>query len=193
MVRLKIAVLVIGAVVGYFGIQEWRLATTAKPTPQRLTASQLVKNGPGKNAHVLLSAYSPVGDQIVYQEKSKGGSWQCVWLPLQPVGFFGLAPGGPVRILFKSKKASNEGELNQIFMGGGPLKGMIVNKIESLGREEKKHLSQGYPGIDFDTCYIFEHERAPASTGKVVGLIGGGGILLLVGMAWAAADMQKNQ
>ncbi|HEU5119054.1 MAG TPA: hypothetical protein VFT74_20865, partial [Isosphaeraceae bacterium] len=142
---------------------------------------------------ILLTGYAPVGEQIVYQEKSKGGPWQCVWLPLQPMGFLGLAPGGPVRILFKTKKASNENELNQIFMGGGPLRGMIVNKVESLGSEEKKHLTQGYPGIDFDKCYIFEHERHPAGTTQVVGMMGGGGFLFLIGLAWFTAGWQKNR
>jgi hypothetical protein len=192
MVRLKIALMILGGVVGFFGIQEWRLATAAKPTPQRLSAAQLVDKGPGKNAHILLTNYTAAGNDFVYEENKRTHKWQKVWIPLQPDGgLFGLQPGGPVRILFKSKKASGEGDLAGIFMGLPPLKGMIVNKIESLGREEKDLLRARYPSIDFDHCYIFEHDRSPASTAQVVGLMGGGGFLILLGMAWVAADMKK--
>ena len=41
--------------------------------------------------------------------------------------------------------------------------GLIINEIESLGKEEKKLLSKSYPGIDFSQVYIIEHNRSPAS------------------------------
>jgi hypothetical protein len=70
---------------------------------------------------------------------------------------------------------------------------MVVNKIESIGSKERKLLAESYPGIDFNTCYLFEHDRHPAGTGKVVGLMGGGGFLLLIGMAWIAAGVQSER
>jgi hypothetical protein len=59
---------------------------------------------------------------------------------------------------------------------------MIVNKVSSIGGEEKRILAQNYPGVNFDTVYILEHGREPASTGKSFGMMGGGALLSCLGV-----------
>ena len=73
------------------------------------------------------------------------------------------------------------------------VQGMVVNEIESLDSEEKRILSESYPGIDFDRCTIFEHGRKPKGMGMIAAYIGGGGLLALLGLFWTFGGMRKKQ
>ena len=63
------------------------------------------------------------------------------------------------------------------------MQGLVVNRIEELGSEEKDLLRQDYPGLDFNKCLILEEGRQPSEFGAVF-LMGGGGLALLLGGGW---------
>ena len=54
--RFVLVLIIIGAVLTFAGVQEMRLSSAAKPEPQEISCSELIENGPGDNAHVLLRA-----------------------------------------------------------------------------------------------------------------------------------------
>ncbi len=208
MERLKIAMIVIGGVIGFLGFQEWQLRTVAKDQAQSITASQLAARGPGNNAHIILTDFFPSPGACVYESKRQGGPWTKVWVPIVAMDssyvqellrkFPNGNVNGPVptptdvRIILKTTKAKDEHELASLFEREGQLHGMVINKIESLGSDEKRLLSESYPGIDISRCYIVDHDRSPAGTGKVLGLLGGGGFLVLGGVAWLVAGRKKG-
>jgi hypothetical protein len=203
--RIKFLPLIIGGVLFFFGFQEWRLATKARGQPQRITAAQLEANGPGDNAHIELADFLFCNNYVYKsssQRAAQAGNWETVWIPAVPLdgpyvqrlrsmaaagqiqpNF--IPPPDDVRIIIKSSKVKGEGDLQRLG-DADTLKGVVVNEIESLGSEEKKHLQESYPGIDFSRCWIVQHEREPAGAGKVLGLMGGGGTLFLAGLAWLA-------
>ena len=196
--RILLAMLVGGGVLVFFGVQEMRLAKAAKAQPQSITAADLIQSGPGDNAHVLMKDFLMCDFAYVYQSSKKGGDWKNVWVPVVPVGgeyhkkilsmvkpdgsFEGTPPmPTDIRLIVKSGKVSNEREVGAL-AGQDTLQGVIVNKIESLGGEQKKILKESYPGVDVANVLILEHDRKPATAGKSFGFIGGGALLSCMGV-----------
>jgi hypothetical protein len=196
--RILLAMLVGGGVLVFLGIQEMRLSKAAKLEPQTITAADLIKSGPGDNAHVLMKDFMLCGNAYVYQAKKGGGAWNNVWIPavplggeyhqkllsmLKPDGTLDGTPPAPtdIRLIIKSSKTPNEQSVEAL-ANQDTLQGLIVNKIESLGGEQKKILRESYPGVDFANVLILEHDRKPATAGKSFGFIGGGALLSCMGV-----------
>ena len=196
--RILLVMLVGGGVLVFFGIQEMRLAKATKPEPQSITAADLIASGPGDNAHVVMKDFLMCDFAYVYQAKKGGGPWKNVWVPVVPVGgdyhkkILGMVkPDGTIdgtppmpdniRLIVKSSKVPNEQSVGAL-ASQETLQGVIVNKIESLGSEQKKILKESYPGVDFANVLILEHDRKPATAGKSFGFMGGGAMLSCVGV-----------
>jgi len=198
MVRFGIALLVVGGVMGFFGIQECRLRSAASTTPQEISLKDLIAHGPENNAHVIVKDYS-LCENFIYEkpEKSNADTWNKVWIPAVPAQANAQQKNGlaakpnHVDALIKSKHVHKESELARL--AGPTVQGMVVNKIESLGSEEKKKLSETYPGTDFSKCLIIEEGREPAGPGKLAALVGGGLLLLLVGGAVALFGFTRRK
>lgn len=212
MIRLKLAAIVIGVVLVVFGVREWQLKTVAKDTPQSISAEDLEAKGPGDNAHIVLTDFlmCPQGYVYEYKQRRGGGgdqTWTKVWVPVVPLGgpyhtqiLSMLGPNGEVRgelprpqnikILVKSTKARNEADI-EAMANADTLDGLVINKIESLGGDEKQKLAESYPGIDFSKCWIIEADRKPWGVAQVLGMMGGGGALTLAGLAWIAAGRRQ--
>ena len=62
------------------------------------------------------------------------------------------------------------------------VKGMIVNKISSLGWEEQGLIRQSFPNLDFKDLLILQENRKPSGPATSYGMMGGGGALVLVGL-----------
>ncbi|HEV3257692.1 MAG TPA: hypothetical protein VG013_12475 [Gemmataceae bacterium] len=141
MIRFGIVLLVVGGVVGFMGIQEWRLRSAASHTPQEIALQDLIAHGPGDNAHVIVKDYNLCENFIYESEKPNTDRWNKVWVPVVPaVAKAPLQNGLAARtnhvdVLIKSTHVHNQGELTRLT--GPRLQGMVVNKIESLGSEEK--------------------------------------------------------
>jgi hypothetical protein len=187
--RLGIALLIFGGILGFFTIQEGRLAATASAVPQEITLQQLIARGPAGNAHIILKDFE-FGDNSVYQaDEHNNASWNKVWVPVVPrQGNQDVAAGRIVNLqaIVKSSKVKNAAALDQ-FVKTTTLQGMVTNRIDSLGSEERGILQQSYPQTDFSKCLIIEDGRKPSSSGvlllmcagTLVLFAGGAGLLVL--------------
>ena len=199
--RLKLVPLILGAVLFFVGWQEWRLGTKAKTQPQTISATDLGARRPGSNAHIILTNFAPSDGAYVYMGQKGGGGavvgrWQKAWVPAvaQGMPIFGGPmgmPGGPVvggdiRIIIKTTKAGDENELRNI-VNQPTLQGLVVNEVERMSGQEKQLLTDSYPGVDFNRCWIVEVGRQPAGVSKVLLFMGGGGMMALAGAALMAA------
>lgn len=205
-IRLAIILVVLGGMAAYYGVQEWRLAASASATPQEISLKDLIARGPGDNAHILLKEFIPC-DNYIYSKKENNNNWDEVWVPVIPpdalpkLENLKLGPGalplqqqiapGNVQAIIKSTHIHNETELERLEKQP-TLQGMVVNKISSIGSEEKTKLIESYPGTDFNRCLIIEDGRTPAGMGLVVASLGGGGVLVLVGIGLALLGLLRR-
>jgi hypothetical protein len=172
----------------------------SKPEPKRMTCAQLIKEGPGDNAHVVISDFLIPNSAFCYEGNKRGNSWKTVWvvalpadsdyarrmLDMHKAGTLSpdatMAPDPKeVRLLIKSSKVKDEAQLGAL-ADQEEVEGLVVNKISSLGSKERRILEKSYGGVNFDNVYILEHDRSPATVAKSVGMMGGGGALAVVGV-----------
>ena len=193
--RLVLVMGIGGCALIWFGIEEPKLSSIARAEATPITCAELVANGPGDNAHVLLGDFLFVQPHYVYEEGKRG--WEKAWLPAVPLGGehhqevqriieeegedaeFPLPR--KIGLIVKLTDAKNEDDVTRIG-DQDTIQGLIVNDIESLGSEEKAILGGSYPGINFATCWILEVGRRPKGTGEIVGFfVGGIGLIGLAG------------
>ena len=62
--------------------------------------------------------------------------------------------------------------------------GLVINRIESLGDDEKRLIRGKFPEIDFDKILIVERGRKPSSVALSIGIIAGGALLVLLPVAF---------
>jgi len=201
--RVKIGLIVVGCVLGYYGFKELKLNRTAQTVAQSLTCAQLLQSGPGENAHISMSDLLLCDFAYIYAEES--GRWAGAWVPAVPMNgpyhtrvMELLEQGVPEReipmpknigLIVKLPDARGEDDVTTA-AAQATLQGMVVNEIESLGSEEKRVLKESYPAVDFNACYIFEVGRRPAGAGKLFGLFGGGALcFVVVGLWWLFSRM----
>jgi hypothetical protein len=181
--RLLLAAMIGGGFLMYFAYQEWRVGSAAASAPEDIKLADLIARGRTGNPYVRVSDFV-TGNNYIYQEGQYGGSWDMVLVPAAPI-----APGAAAdlpevdikipQVIIKSKHVHSESELSALFQKPA-LDGLVTNTIESLGSEEKNHLTSQYPGVDFDKCLILDEGRKPSDL-ALVALMGGGGLLLFLG------------
>lgn len=201
--RINAALVVGGFMLGFMGVQEMRLAAAAKAEPQRITCADLSARGPGDNAHVELTNFILCTQSYVYEGRAANSPWDKVWVPAVPVGgafhqqvmqllatqpnFAGPMPvPSDIKVLVKSTRTRNDMEMTTL-SNRPSLRGVVVNKIESLGKDELKLLQQSYPGTNFSSCYIMHEGRALGNASMNLAYFGGAAVLVLLGGIWILA------
>ena len=201
--RFLIGMIILGAVLTFASAKKVLLAIKTSDTPAALTCAQLFADGPGDNLHLALEEVIAYGDWYVYASKTgnEDGPYDHVYLPFLPVGGqwhqsvlanldeegnlkSDVAPPTDIRIIAKFNDVSDPHKLARL-IASTEYRGVVINDIKSLDAEERKLLAQGYPGVDFKKCWIFEVGRKPdGMTTPILSLVGGialmgGGIFLL--------------
>lgn len=198
--RLILALMIGGGALGFFGLQEMRLAAASSEQPQTLSCSDLEKNGPGKNAHIHLTKFTFTRHYIFERDKNNANAdCKTVWNPLVATdgAYFRslkvLVAAGKLKpseaqdptnilVLMKTHKIPNESLRESFVENTNTLDGMVINDIDSLKGEEKRLLEDSFPGADFSKVWIFEEGREPASPAKYLAMLGGGLALILAGL-----------
>jgi hypothetical protein len=197
----KIAMVVAGIVLAVWGVREARMSGLSKEDPQEITCEDLGRDGPGDNAHVIVTEFVFPTGIFVYEEKRRGGDWEKVWVPVLPLGGewhqkvlaiyeehgeenledVMVPEPDSFSVIVRSEHVPDEDALDAL-ENQDAFRGLVINEIDSLGREEKKILADEYPGVDLEKCWIVDHKREPKSTGTVILLIGLGAVLAAVGV-----------
>jgi hypothetical protein len=181
--RLGIALIVLGGVVGYFGVQELRLAAAASPTPEAISLKELIDRGPDGNAHVSLRDYDLLEDELVPSDDS-----DKIYVPVVPAGSAaeGKVQPGDIKAIIVSSHVPDADDLHLL---APPLKGMVVNWIDPISSDDRDLLKENLPGIDLKNCVIIEEGRAPKGAAHLllfgvgcVGLVGLGAVLIVGGL-----------
>jgi hypothetical protein len=204
--RIAIVLFVLGVVLLVYGFYEWRLSAGASARPEEVALRDLIARGPDGNPNIILKDFEVIDANFVIEQDEKGGPnspWTKVWMPVVPAGT--VPPGQPgalpfnppqpqlpgrIQALIYSTRIRNEADV-QTRCKVPKLRAMVINRIQSLGSEEKKHLQEGYPGTDFDKCLIIQEGREPSGAGFLALLFGGGVLLLLAGVGVLAIPWSR--
>ena len=205
MFRVKIAAIIGGLVLTYFGVQEFRVGMGASTEP---TAAELVviENGetPESN-HLLIGQH--VADYVgcVYEYTEGSDKVNHMYYPIisEENSFFDeLAalygkygnqndiPDGEYpeihdfTVLVKTKRFKNRRSIPEGLVSEDKVQGLVINLIDSLDAEEKQLIQSQFPEVNLDEVLILEEGRKPASMIVSGAMIAGGILLSLLGLGW---------
>lgn len=192
--RLQIAALVGGALLAFFGVQEYRVSSSATVDPIEVDLAAVEKGEVHQNNHWRLGEHIAVYGACVYQYRQSkyetgepGPSTKLDYCYYPVLSYdhpfiqqFGEAESGAdvplndFRVLVKTKKYETLGAILDGLGNADSVQGLVVNLISGLDSEEKDLLKGSFPGLDTDKLLLLEEGRAPAPIGKSLGLIAGG-------------------
>jgi hypothetical protein len=185
--RPSIVLLIAGVILGYVGFKELRFARLAQGDARTITCAELASNGPGSgDASVVRLTDFWLGRAYIYRNAPGNSTWTEAYVPAFPGERDGAVLDsrqftGDVRVILKTTHARSQEQLYRL--EGQPVTGVIVNELESFSDDEKAVLRGTYPNIDFARCWIVEVNPQPATTGRIVSMVGGGGALAVLGVA----------
>lgn len=195
--KLTVVMIVGGVVLAGFGVYEGLLALQSSAQPQFLTCQELIEDGPGGNRHVTMGDYLLCDWAFVYEvNEDVPDDWTNIWVPAVPLGgpfhqrlqaifqadpnYEGELPTPKDYLIVSSREIEDERQLIALAQAD-VMQGMVVSGFSSLGSEEKRILTEQFPGIEVDGVQIFQHGRRPFSQALLVAMIGGGLVLVLAG------------
>jgi hypothetical protein len=181
-------VVFVGVVLMVVGFMEQGVAAKASKVPEEITLKNLIARGPDGNPNILLTDFQ-LCENYVY--KTKNGIWQSAWVPAVPRD--GLGQGGRPNVIQALIFTINARDPNSLYQlcGQPKLRALVINKIVSLGGEEKRLLEQSYPGTDFGRCLIIQEGREPAGPVKLLLMVGGGSVVALAGIGLVGFGIVK--
>jgi hypothetical protein len=192
MFRLGLFFSIIGSGIAFYGYKEIQLAGGASERAEPMTLQQLIDRGPDGNRHVEVTDFVGCENYIFTVRNKNFREWDGAWVPVVP-----NLPEQEEKekwhemvrkfdCIVHLKSVTNEASAARL-MNQTRLRGMVTNRIETLGAKERSKLKESYPETDFDNCLILEEGRLPKSRSiaLVTNLIGsviclsGIGILVL--------------
>ena len=212
MFRIKLAAIVVGAIVAFMGYQEFKLSGHAKEEATTVLLEELEANGELENAHIRIDEPVGVYGGLIYEyrqskydtgEPDESTSVAVAYYPIISQAHPFMAKLGELlikypdgipddvswpemdnfRVLVKTKRFNTIGDFPYDALLSDPsVQGLVVNEIESLDNEEIGLLKESFPKADFSQVLILEEGRKPSSSGKYLGMMGGGAALALVGL-----------
>lgn len=217
MIRLKIALIVLGGVLGFYGIQELRVSsgTSSEPTPTVL--AKVEEGEKPKSNYVQLDEHIAVYPMCVYsykQSKSDKGTTPSPTATVQYCYYPVIRKGHPYveklvkllsqpgalknpnlelpkleggAILVKTERFKTIGDIPTGIRTEKSVEGLIINDIDSLSDKETKFLREGMPALNEEKILILEEGRKPSSKIKAIAMIGGGVVLAGAGLVWMLA------
>src|SRR5947207_6389199 len=76
----KLGLVVVGIFLVVKGVNEHTLSGKTKDQPQRISCAKLASEGPGDNAHIVLTDFL-MAPNYVYEGRGKSGTWSNAWVP----------------------------------------------------------------------------------------------------------------
>ena len=202
-----LVLLVIGGCLIYYGVLEHRLSGDASQEPVEISLADLEAGKPLPDAHVAIGLHHRMYAISVYEYGQDGGRVTAdtpVYWTYYPIisdehpyikgveelqaryGDLDDAPDsewpplGEVAVVVKTELFETVGEIPRRRVYTQAIEGMVINEIESLGDEEKRLLSKGFPKFNFDRILILEEFRRPVSTTTIVIIMTIGVILVVL-------------
>jgi hypothetical protein len=174
--------ILLGFVGSIIGSDELRLALHSAPAPQQISCADLCANGPGKNAHVTVTDFSPVWEESSVTLTNEDGSWSQVSVPVVPQSRNGRAD--EARILVLINGVHNSKEL-QNRLARGTLTGLIKARLRTCLDAPLKAASTG--------SWQLVEGAAPASVPLMAGIVAGAMSLAGLGLfLWSGAGAAKQ-
>ncbi|MDB2687479.1 hypothetical protein N9Y42_09740 [Mariniblastus sp.] len=207
MFRIKLAMLMGGLVLAYFGVQEYRVSmgTSTEPLAIELAAIEGGEIPSCNHLKVGKHVADYVGCVYEYEERYGKTSITHLYYPIishdnsffTELGALYEKYGDPndipdeeypeihnFHVLVKTKRFKTESSIPEGLNAENEIQGLVINLVDSLDAEEKSMIQEDFPEVNLDQVLILEDGRKPASMATSLGMTGGGVLMSLLGLVW---------
>jgi len=222
MIRVSLALIIVGGVIIFFGYQEHKVSEGTSTEPLEITLGDLEKDTSITNTHLKIGPHWRLYPACVYEYEtssysdkvSESSSVNYAYYPIisennpfytqvdKLVKKYGTIEKIPERawpeitnvaVLVKTDKFNTIGDIPDDWQPSQEIKGLIINKIESLDSEEKDLMRQCLPKVDLDKILLLEEGRTPSSATASIGIMAGGGLIIVVGIGIMILMSKKDK
>lgn len=164
-----------------------------KAQPQKITADELGRRGPGDNLYVQVTDLQ-FGEDTLTIRSSKGGRWSSVFMPVHPKGQ--KLDGRPPLILVHSSSIGNADELRS-FCNRSSVVGIVTNPLEGVSHHADK-FKEKYPRFDGKDIWVVDVSREVPTASKAESGYLTACVLVCVGLGlfggcgWVAYQMTQE-
>lgn len=219
--KLNLALIVVGGVFVWLGYNEYRLSDGATGTAQPIELAEIEAGRIPENAHLEVGPHWRMYQELLFRYQQKWGSDEVTaetpieysYYPILSTShpFFAeleksrQAYGGVEQIaeealptvetfsmLVKTKQFKTVGDLPDSWAEGEPIQGLVVNRIYKLKKDEAELLTQSFPGIDLANILVLEEGRSPTSSAQVWGFMGGGAACSAGALVWLLWGIRRK-
>ena len=208
--KVGLILMVIGGCLAYYGVLEYQVGSQAAPESVDVELADLEAGKPLPDNHIRIGLHHCMYNISVVEYEFDSDSEQIrpsspvnwTWSPLisdkhayairirELIKTYGSvkkiprSENWPVLkdfvVLLKSETYKTYKDISDGRKYYKSVSGLVINRIESLGDDEKKLIRRKFPKIDFDKILIVEHGRKPSSAALSISIITGGGLLFLL-------------
>jgi len=175
--RLNIGMVILGGILIFIGVNEFRLAMGSSSTAKEMTLAELCEDGPGDERHLMITGIQPISDGYVANETSFGRMTE-VWYACVPKGGSAVS-----KFIVYSRDTDSEDDVARL-MASDTLTGTLVSNVTKLDFETRTYLKQLHPDTQIDPVYVFQAGKGPAGFFKYAGLMLSGLLLVGLGVGW---------
>lgn len=210
MSRIRLALIVIGGMVAFFGLQEFRVSRGTSTEPVSIELAELESGKPLPNNHLQIGPHVALYPATVYMyrqgkyssaEPTTSTSVNYCFYPIiskeHPVFTAveqGQEPGVTnLAVLVKTKRFPTIGSITSETHEEAGVQGLVINEIDALDNDEKKLIQESFPQVDVDKLWILEQDRKPATLAKSLGMLFGGVVLALGGIGWILFERKRTR
>ena len=205
MFRLKLALIIGGGFLAFFGLQEYRVSMGTSAEPVQIDLAKVEAGETPTNNHWLIGEHAADYWGCVYEYEEDTKRITHLYYPIisDDNPYFDKLEelitkhGGPnnipeaeypdvdtFRVLVKTERFKKESAIPDGLSSDDSLQGLVINLIGSMDAEEERLIKQSFPKVNVDDVIILEEGREPASMMVSLGMLGGGVLLILAGLAW---------
>jgi len=214
MFRVKIALVVIGGILCYFGYREFSVSRGATKDPLTVELMNLEKDSETGNSNLAVGEHWAIYPAVVYEYETSSPGEQVsdtskvnfAYYPIISdkhqffkkmmvlVAQYGDVDSIPEKsfpsvdeftVLVKTKRFGTVGSIPMDDWGEEKgVTGLVINRIKTLKGEERDLIQQSFPKVDLDKVLILEEGRTPTSSAGALGMIAGGALLIAMGILW---------
>jgi len=201
----------VGGVLSFLGFTEYQDNSGATDEPVSISVSQLEQGVEPTSSHVVVGDHAAAYDGMIYFSHSDNEAPETpVSYCLYPIvalsnpyveamsEFVKRANQDPqsvtmdeyekialddFTIVVQTRRFKTYGDLPYLVDRCESVQGMLSKKGDSLDAEERKLFQEAFPKVDLDKVVVLREAAKPTSPAASLGMMGGGGLLALIGLA----------
>ncbi len=212
MFRIAIAIIIGGGFLAFHGFKENKLSSLCQEDADKIELQELEGGKELSNMHIEIGHHWAIYSQCIYEySQSKYNSAEpdssttvtSVSYPIiseqhpfnmalnklqAKYGSLENLPENEIpefkdfRVLVKTDRFKTIGSIPDNWDELQSVKGLVINEIDDLDKDEIKLLKQNWPHLDTDKVLILEIGREPSSASASMGMMGGGGLISIAGV-----------